>query len=231
MWRSAVSSKRVEHVSNSTSRTRSSSVEINVSNISLPSRWSGTYERSHDEVQVKKNAGITHHLQQRSTNNPRISKSGAPQKVTAEVLRCQTVQELHECLMRNQLLANGITLAAAMTHLAKLTGRLERKSAVYSKDGVEDALLEAENVLSLAVELLQPMLTSLSARGYANCIWACSKCWALDSRPAKEGGGALRLVASNIASDLADAFLDNDMAMLANGESYSLTTCLFLTCS
>jgi len=216
--RSAVPSSSVEHqeaIVSGSARRSDSTVYIR-----SPRRWSGSYDRSHEAHVRKAYAPGDERRTGTSQQNhdPVRSRAGAPQRVTADILRCQTVKELHECLERNQSHASGIAIAAALTHLAKLVVRRERSSSGGTRDGGGGAsLLEAEEALSLAVELLQPKLAGLGARGYANCIWACSKCWALDSRPARDGGGALRLAASASATELADAFLDNNMAALANG--------------
>ena len=164
-------------------------------------------------------------------SQPSVAAATSPQRVTTELLGCLTVSQLYACLSNHREAANGISVAAALTRLAKLVdgrggggggggsrSREESGSVKVPRAGAAAAEVvrrtpshhadnDAEALLELATDLLQPHLPHLTTRGYANAIWACSKCFAADARPTRDGGGGLRSAATACAGDLADAML------------------------
>lgn len=164
-----------------------------------------------------------------------VASASSPKRVTTELLGCLTVPQLHACLSRHREAANGISVAAALTRLAKLVdgrgggnsshrdrfasgsapGSIDPGAATKTEADVARQVPssshhdsdDAEALLELATDLLQRHLPSLTTRGYANALWACSKCFAADTRPARDGGGGLRSAAAACAGDLADAML------------------------
>ncbi len=105
----------------------------------------------------------------RRSSEPAGQRMGSPKLLTLEVINCTSVSSLHSCLSRIQVEAGGITIAAAITHLAKLA---DRRGGRISESPPDSGL---EMTLSLAISLLRPHFSHLPIRGFANCIWALSK--------------------------------------------------------
>ncbi|GAX83409.1 hypothetical protein CEUSTIGMA_g10834.t1 [Chlamydomonas eustigma] len=142
---------------------------------------------------------------------------------------------------QNQKLASSITMAAAITHLAKLVTGLPLSWTDSSK---------AVQVLVLSMRILTSCLHDLPPRGYANCLWALSKIYSADRTSSlqassstkaaqlsstpdvwRRGKGresqvsemSLPALAFKYASELTDALVQNNMVETFNAQDLANT--------
>jgi hypothetical protein len=154
-------------------------------------------------------------------------------RVTTELISCTTLDDFYACLLKNRRLASGITMAAAMTHLAKLV--------TASPSSWHDPSIHAKAVqgLSLSMHILIARLHELPPRGYANSVWALSKIYSINKLNTSHAPGptqqstsptrrrrhetiqaemGLSALAFKYASDLIKSFVLNKIAESSNAQ-------------